>query len=144
MLKPQRTALQSSRIQCYILQQISTKGYRDMESLDSQNGEAIWDVKLWERANSSSLFEGSYCLHFQGQPAQKDCLTVKMKTVESFKTSATIYPMTQHHAQHATIWHWLLCGPHRPSHGSDSCRPLATKVLVYSKASTCGRQTGIV
>jgi len=42
-----------------------------MEISDSQNGGVIWDVKLCHRANSSSLFEPSYCLHFQGQAAQK-------------------------------------------------------------------------
>ena len=72
------------------------------------------------------------------------CLTMKTKTVWAFKTSATIYPKTQHHTQKAIVWHSLLCASHRPSHGSDSSRPLAMKVLVHSKASACGRKTGIV
>ena len=52
-------------------------------------------------------------------------------------------PKTQHHTQ-ATVWHWLLCGPHRPNHDSESCQPLAMKVLAHCKATTCGRKTGIL
>jgi hypothetical protein len=52
------------------------KGCREMEILDSKDGEVIWDTKLGQWANSSSLFEGSYCLNIQEQTAQKrlfDC-----------------------------------------------------------------------
>ena len=38
-------------------------------------------------------YEGSLCLHLQGQ-ANQDCVTLKMKAIQSRETLKTTHPMT--------------------------------------------------
>jgi hypothetical protein len=52
----------------------------------------FWDVTLCHGAIVSSRFEGSQWLHLQGP-----CLTLKMNTLQSFKTARSTGPVTKSH-----------------------------------------------
>jgi hypothetical protein len=134
MLKPQRKVLQCSGIRCHILQQICTRGYREIEIWDSHNGAVIWDANLCQWANSSSHFRDHTAYTFTGKQLKKTVWPWRWRQYNPSK-----------HQRIFTQWHSITPRrPHFDTHyyedlmGHTSHWPLATKVLVQSQASKCG------
>jgi hypothetical protein len=53
----------------------------------------FWDVTVCHWASNSWCLEEPWCLHLQGQAVQ---VSLKMEALQSFKTSITTHPVTQH------------------------------------------------
>lgn len=61
------------------------------------------DVLLCPSLRGASHFEGSLCLHLQGQAVQEHGLTLKMNELWSLKLRAT-HPTTKHHISEKLIF----------------------------------------